>query len=295
MFNLRAKLKRTRESLVNPIKRAFERETFSEEDADDVEEMLLGADLGVEASEHILDGLRNRRGGENYRDFLRGELLELLATQQDEPRIVAKPHAMMVVGINGVGKTTTIAKLARHFTSSGETVLLGACDTFRAAATEQLAVWAERVGVDVVRHQEGGDPAAVAFDTCSAARSRNVDKVILDTAGRLHTKVNLMEELKKIKRVAERALDGSVETLLVLDATLGQNSLAQAREFTKHIETDGIILTKMDSTARGGIVVAVGQSLGLPVRYIGLGEGVDDLQPFDAEAFVDALVAPEDA
>jgi fused signal recognition particle receptor len=203
----------------------------------------------------------------------------------------AKPRAIIVVGINGVGKTTSIGKLAWYLKSRGEKVLLAACDTFRAAAADQLGIWAERVGVEMVRHHEGTDPASVAFDACSAAKSRGIDVVIVDTAGRLHTRANLMEELAKVRRVCEKALGpDSVQTYLVLDANLGQNSLVQAQEFTRRMQTDGVILTKLDSTAKGGIVLAVAETLKLPVVYIGVGEAIDDFEPFDAERFVDALL-----
>ena len=196
----------------------------------------------------------------------------------------------MVVGVNGVGKTTTIGKLARQFTAQGKRVVLGAGDTFRAAAAEQLAIWGERAGVEVIRHGEGADPAAVAFDAAKATLARKADVLILDTAGRLHTKVNLMEEMKKIRRVLGREIPGAPhETLLVLDATTGQNALIQARLFKEAVEVSGIALTKLDGTAKGGMVVAIGAELGLPVRYVGIGEGVDDLRPFDPDLFVDAL------
>jgi fused signal recognition particle receptor len=198
---------------------------------------------------------------------------------------------VLVVGVNGVGKTTSTAKLAYYLKSRGESAILAACDTFRAAAVEQLAVWADRVGVEMVRHREGSDPGAVAFDACSAARARGLDVVVVDTAGRLHTRTNLMEELAKVQRVTRRALgDDAVETLLVLDANLGSNSLAQAREFARHLSLDGVILTKLDSTAKGGIIVAVRETLGVPIRYIGAGEGIEDFSEFVPEAFVDALL-----
>ncbi|WP_432823441.1 signal recognition particle-docking protein FtsY, partial [Trichloromonas sp.] len=201
-----------------------------------------------------------------------------------------KPFVIMVVGVNGVGKTTTIGKLARQFVNEGKKVVLGAGDTFRAAAAEQLAIWGERSGVDVIRHDEGSDPAAVAFDAAKAAVSRKADVLLLDTAGRLHTKVNLMEEMKKIHRVLAREIpDAPHETLLVLDATTGQNALTQARLFKEAVKVSGIALTKLDGTAKGGMVVAIGAELGLPVRYVGIGEGVEDLRPFDPDMFVDAL------
>jgi len=231
------------------------------------------------------------RGGADYRAALRDIFLDILAGGETAPKDAARPRAVLVVGVNGVGKTTSIGKLAFHLKSRGQRVLLAACDTFRAAASDQLRIWADRAGIEMVRHAEGSDPAAVAFDACSAARSRDVDVVVVDTAGRLHTRANLMEELAKIRRVCERALgEGAVTTLLVLDANLGQNSLAQAQEFTRRLPTDGIILTKLDSTAKGGIVIAVKETLGIPVRYIGVGEGIEDFAEFSAPEFVDALL-----
>jgi fused signal recognition particle receptor len=290
MFDLRAKLKKTRESLVNPLKSLFSGgDKLTVEDEDAVEELLIGADVGLEATDRIMELLREGKAGSDYREFLRAEFLELLG--DDVAAESRSQRAIIVIGVNGVGKTTSIAKLAHLLKSQGRSVLLAACDTFRAAAADQLGVWADRVGVDVVRHHSGGDPAAVAFDACSAARSRNADVVIIDTAGRLHTRVNLMEELKKIKRVCAKALgDDAVETYLALDATLGQNSLVQATEFTRNLGADGIILTKLDSTAKGGIVVAIKHSLGIPVRYIGVGEKLEDFGEFSAEDFVDALL-----
>jgi fused signal recognition particle receptor len=293
MFNLKDKLQKTRENLVNPLKKMFQRGGgLSEDESLELEELLIGADIGVEACDRIMDTLREATGESDYREELRKQFLELLAEAVPERTgSEAQTKAVIVIGVNGVGKTTSIAKLAHHFKSRGRSVMLAACDTFRAAATDQLGVWADRVDVEMIRHREGGDPGAVAFDACSAAKARGADVVIIDTAGRLHTKVNLLEELKKIKRVTEKVLGPeAVETLLVLDATLGQNSLIQAAEFTKALATDGIILTKLDSTAKGGIVVAVRQTLGIPVRYIGVGEQLDDFAPFSADQFVDALL-----
>jgi fused signal recognition particle receptor len=290
MFNLKERLRKTRDSFVEPLKGVFQRsQSLSPDDEDDIEELLLGADVGVEACERIMDALREG-GKQDPRAFLREEFLTLLGEDGDEPARTS-PRAVMVIGVNGVGKTTSIAKLARLYQEQGSRVLLAACDTFRAAAADQLGIWADRLGVELVRHQDGSDPAAVAFDACTAAKSRGADVVIVDTAGRLHTRVNLMEELAKIKRVCVKALgEGSVETFIALDATLGQNSLVQAEEFTRRVDVDGIILTKLDSTARGGIVVAVKQRLGIPVRYIGVGEQLDDFAEFHAADFVDALL-----
>jgi fused signal recognition particle receptor len=288
MLDLKAKLKRARESLLAPLAGVFKRAAAV--DVDELEALLLQADVGVEATERIVRGVSEAGGAGDLRAALRARFLEILSA--DTPRRVsAKPRAILVVGINGVGKTTTTAKLAYYLKARGESVILAACDTFRAAATDQLAIWADRVGVEMIRHKEGSDPGAVAFDACSAATARGLDAVVVDTAGRLHTRTNLMEELAKVQRVCERALgEESVETLLVLDANLGQNSLVQAREFARHLSLDGVILTKLDSTAKGGIVVAVRETLGVPIRYIGVGEGIEDFSEFDPEAFVDALL-----
>jgi fused signal recognition particle receptor len=240
-----------------------------------------------------MDALSEEKNLDDYHSFLRKEFAELLeeGASTDTGR-TETPRAIVIIGVNGVGKTTSIAKLANHFKSQGKSVILAAGDTFRAAARDQLSTWAERLGVEMIGHADGGDPAAVAFDACTAAKSRGSDYVIIDTAGRLHTRVNLMEELKKIRRVCEKVLGPErVDAYLTLDATLGQNSLHQAREFTRSLETDGIILTKLDSTAKGGIVIAIRQSLGIPVRFIGVGEGMDDFAPFSAEEFIDALLS----
>ena len=293
MFNLKEKLQKTRENFVNPLKKIFQRGGgLSDDDEYELEELLLSADIGVDACDRIVEVLRESGHESDYRERLRREFLDLLGDEADAPRDnVTGTRAIVVIGVNGVGKTTSIAKLANFFKERGESVVLAACDTFRAAAVDQLRVWADRVGVDLIQHQAGGDPGAVAFDACNAAKARGTDVVVIDTAGRLHTRVNLMEELKKIKRVCEKVLGpDSVETLLVLDANLGQNSLIQASEFTKALGTDGIILTKLDSTARGGIVIAIKQSLGIPVRYIGVGEQIDDFDSFSADTFVEALL-----
>jgi len=240
-----------------------------------------------------MERLAENREKIDYREFLRTELLDLLSDSEapPPPATSGSLKAILVIGVNGTGKTTSIAKLANYYKQKGKKVILAAGDTFRAAASEQLTIWAERLGVEIIAHQSGGDPAAVAFDACSAARARNADYVIIDTAGRLHTKVNLMEELKKIKRVCEKVLEpGAVDTYLTLDATLGQNSLQQARQFAGNLGTDGIILTKLDSTAKGGIVIAIRQSLGLPVKFIGAGETVEDFDEFSPEKFVEALL-----
>jgi fused signal recognition particle receptor len=290
MFNLKDKLKRVRETFTAPLAKVFQRSSFSAESAEEIEALLISADVGVETTDRVLKSLRDAGDSDNVRGVVRDQFLSVLR-QTGTPVAAASPRAIIVVGINGVGKTTSIGKLAWLLKSRGEKVLLAACDTFRAAAADQLGIWAGRVGVEMVRHHEGTDPASVAFDACSAAKSRGMDVVIVDTAGRLHTRVNLMEELAKVRRVCEKALGpGTVQTLLVLDANLGQNSLVQAHEFTRRMQTDGVILTKLDSTAKGGIVLAVAETLKLPVLYIGVGESIDDFEPFDAERFVDALL-----
>lgn len=271
---------------------------------EDLEVALISADLGVRTVERLIERLKTQRGaqasGQDARQrtlqAMKDTILETLAGCEAEPieRLIEhtpKPFVVLVVGVNGVGKTTTIAKLAQRFRQAGKIPLLVAADTFRAAAIEQLEVWAKRVGVDVIRHQPGADPSAVVFDGLVAARARAADVVLIDTAGRLHTKSNLMEELRKMKRVLARELPGSPhEVLLVLDATVGQNALSQARQFHEAVGVTGIALTKLDGSARGGIVVAIAEQLKLPVRLLGVGESAEDLQDFRAQEFVDALL-----
>jgi fused signal recognition particle receptor len=268
---------------------------------EELEATLLAADLGARAVGRLLDRLREeaRSGSQPERgcviEVLKGVLLETLDVRQREPieqliKKGPKPFVVLAVGVNGVGKTTTVAKLAQRLKQAGVTPLLVAADTFRAAASEQLELWGGRIGVDVVRHKQGADPSAVVFDGLAAAKARGVDVVLIDTAGRLHTKTNLMEELKKVKRVLARELPGAPhEVLLVLDGTVGQNALAQAKQFHEAVGVTGIALTKLDGTARGGVVVAIAEELKIPVRLIGVGESADDLQDFDARSFVDAL------
>ncbi|NLV23764.1 MAG: signal recognition particle-docking protein FtsY [Deltaproteobacteria bacterium] len=265
---------------------------------EELEEILIGSDIGMKTSLELREVLQGRSAQGEIRDpaGLRKALMEeierrLSCCEAPLDFSAAAPFVIMVIGVNGVGKTTTIGKLAWQLThQQGKKVLLGACDTFRAAAAEQLAIWAERSGAGIVSHGPGADPAGVAFDTLKAALARRTDVVILDTAGRLHTKVNLMEEVKKIRRVVGREVPGAPhETLLVLDATLGQNSLIQARLFNEAVDVSGLVLTKLDGTARGGMIVAVGGELGIPVRYVGVGEKIEDLRAFDPHAFVQAL------
>jgi fused signal recognition particle receptor len=272
---------------------------FDEEQLKRLENALLAADLGLRTTRELLDAVRNAPADASLRDpaqlraALKQQLLEILRAAPATPNGAGpdhRPHVIFVVGVNGTGKTTTIGKLAHRLRREGATVLLCAGDTFRAAAVEQLAVWAERTGADIIKQKSGADPAAVVYDGLTAARARGLDAVIVDTAGRLHTKSNLMAELDKMKRTAAKLVPGAPhDVLLVLDATTGQNGLAQAREFTAAAGVTGIVLTKLDGTARGGIVVPIVRELGLPVRFIGTGETADDLVPFDAQTFVNSL------
>lgn len=257
-----------------------------------LEELLLSADVGVAATERIVSAVRTRaRAGESLRDLVKREILAIFEAAEPAASVNGhRPHVTLIVGVNGTGKTTTVGKLANRLKASGMDPLVCAADTFRAAAVEQLAVWAERAHVDIVRAKEGSDPAAVVFDAIQAGRARGRDPILVDTAGRLHTRVNLMSELDKIRRVAARAAEGAPhEVLLVLDATVGQNGLTQAREFTSVAGVTGIVLTKLDGTAKGGVAVAIANDLKLPIRYVGIGEGIDDLIPFSAKEYVDAL------
>ena len=265
---------------------------------DELEETLIMADLGAELAVETVDRLREtvKREGIRGADGIRGELekllIEALDTEERGLKTGTKPSLILVIGVNGVGKTTTIGKLAARYVREGKKVLLCAGDTFRAAAAEQLGIWAERSGADIVRHEEGSDPGAVVFDGIAAAKARGADVIIIDTAGRLHNKTNLMNELNKISRIVDRELPGADrENLLVIDATTGQNGLIQAKQFSQAAGVTGLVLTKLDGTAKGGIVFAVKEELGIPVKLIGVGEQVDDLLEFDAEAFVKALLS----
>ncbi len=268
------------------------------EHIDRLEEALIAADAGVALSLRLADEIRaevraNRiTTAEDLRPAVRRRLLKLLsdADKGRQPNN-ARPRITLVVGVNGTGKTTTVAKLAHRRIEAGSSVVLAAADTFRAAAVEQLKIWADRVGAPVVHQQEGADPAAVVYDAIAAAKSRDIDEVLIDTAGRLHTRANLMKELEKVKSIASREVDGAPhEVLLVLDATTGSNGIAQAQQFGATAGVDGVVLTKLDGTAKGGVVLAIAENLKLPVRWIGVGEGIDDLLPFDAEDFVDSLL-----
>jgi fused signal recognition particle receptor len=299
LIRLRSRLARSQSSLGRGLLSVLSRDRLDDDAWDEVEEALLTADVGVKSTVEIVERLRTRtkvlgtRSQGELRALLADELVTALHPDMDRTLHATpasdRPAVVMVVGVNGTGKTTTCGKLARVLVADGRTVLLGAADTFRAAAADQLQTWGSRVGAETVRGPEGGDPASVAFDAVKQGIETKVDTVLIDTAGRLHTKVGLMDELGKVKRVVEK--HGPVdETLLVLDATTGQNGLTQARVFTEVVDVTGIVLTKLDGTAKGGIVISVQRELGVPVKLIGLGEGPDDLAPFDPEQFVDALL-----
>lgn len=298
---LRAGLQKTRQALQQGLDTVFSRPHIDTETLEDLEEALIMADLGVQATQKVLQEVTSRvkqkalDAGEGLRQGVMATVRDILLTAVP-PAVGAegRPHpwVLMLVGVNGVGKTTTLGKLAYQLREAGETPLLAAADTFRAAAIEQAAIWAQRAGVAIIKGQPGGDAAAVAFDAVQAARARRADCVLIDTAGRLHTKVHLMEELKKMQRVLGRALPGAPHDIwLVLDATTGQNAIMQVQQFHADLGLTGLILTKLDGTAKGGIVVNIAEQFRLPIRYIGIGEGVDDLRPFDAAAFAEALLA----
>ncbi|EKQ53978.1 MULTISPECIES: signal recognition particle-docking protein FtsY [unclassified Clostridium] len=298
LFNkLKEGLTKTRDGLTDKINEALNLAITIDEDLyEELEEILITSDVGMDTTVDIIERLRNKIRKEKINDpqevkpalkeVIKDILLEGAYEDNEEGKKV-----MLVIGVNGVGKTTSIGKLAAKNKESGKKVLLAAADTFRAAAIDQLEVWSSRAGVDIVKHQEGSDPAAVVFDAIEASKARNVDLLICDTAGRLHNKKNLMNELEKINRIIDRELEGfKKETLLVLDATTGQNAVIQAKQFMEACPIDGIILTKLDGTAKGGVVLSIKQSLNIPVRYIGVGEGIEDLQEFDAEGFAEALI-----
>jgi fused signal recognition particle receptor len=298
MVRLRSRLARSQGTLGKGLLTLLSRETLDEDTWEDVETSLLSADVGMAATTELVESLRTKvkvlgtRSPDELRDMLRGELVSAMGDYDRTLRALpheGKPAVLLVVGVNGTGKTTTCGKLARVLVADGRSVVLGAADTFRAAAADQLTTWAGRVGAEVVRGPEGSDPASVAFDAVKEAVDTGADSVLIDTAGRLHTKTGLMDELTKIKRVAEK-LGRIDEVLLVLDATTGQNGVVQARQFSDAVGLTGVVLTKLDGSARGGIVIAVQRELGIPVKLIGLGEGPDDLAPFVPEQFVDALL-----
>jgi fused signal recognition particle receptor len=291
---------RSKETWFDKIANIFNRDTFGDEVWEELEELLVSADVGVETTNKLLSRVRQRMKTDKLlevyqtRETLKEEMVNLLSIPQSANSIPERseefPHIILVVGVNGSGKTTSIAKLAYGFTSQGKRVILAAADTFRAAAIEQLKHWGGKVGAEVIAHQAGGDPGAVAYDAVQAAYNRGADAVIIDTAGRLHTKSNLMEELKKIKRVvAKHDSSAPHQVLLVMDATTGQNGLAQAKHFTTAVDVTSVFLAKLDGTARGGIVFAICDQLNIPISYIGTGEKLQDMAPFDAEVFVDAI------
>lgn len=290
------RLKKTKDKIGGSIDRITLGKKIDDEMLDDLEEVLVTADLGVHTSLKLIEQLRGKVArkelddAEALKQALRKGIAEVLQEVPPAPERDNHPHVIMVVGVNGVGKTTSIGKLAHYFKSQGRSVLLAAGDTFRAAANEQLTIWSERVGCDIVGGQEGADPSAVAFDAVEAALNRDRDLVLIDTAGRLHTKVNLMEELKKIHRVLGKKLPGAPhEVILVLDATTGQNALQQAKLFNQVVPLTGLVLTKLDGTAKGGVVVAISGEMNLPICFVGLGEGMEDLKPFEAEGFAEAI------
>jgi fused signal recognition particle receptor len=293
---IKAGLQKTKSSMMGAVEGMLSSFTKIDDDLfDELEEILIMSDVGVVTSTKICEILRQRVKSERVTDpaQIKGMLKEIISDMLsggETLNINTKPSVILVIGVNGVGKTTTIGKMAALLKTQGKKVLLGAADTFRAAAIDQLEIWSERAGVDLVKHSEGSDPAAVVFDAIAAGKSRGCDVIICDTAGRLHNKKNLMDELSKISRIISREADGcDVEVLLVLDATTGQNAVNQAREFKEAAGITGIVLTKLDGTARGGIIIAIKDELGLPVKFVGVGEKIDDLQPFSAEDFTNAL------
>ena len=289
-------LEKTRKSFVKNVETVIIGYAEIDDDfLDDLEAVMLTSDLGPKTTEYLMkeirrgvtEGVINNTG--DVMPFMEDRITEMLVDQEDEITL-HHPEVILVVGVNGVGKTTTIAKLANYYTKEGKKVIIAAGDTFRAAAADQLSIWADRVGVPIVKHKEGADPAAVVYDAMEAAKARNADMVIVDTAGRLHTKVNLMEELKKMGRVANNHVEGAPhQTLLVLDGTTGQNAVSQAKLFGQAVPVNGIVVTKLDGTAKGGVVISIKEELGVPVRWIGVGEGMDDLRPFNAKEFANAL------
>ncbi len=295
---LKRSLVRTKESILGKISSVVSRRRIDEDLLEEIEEILLEGDVGVQATMRLIENIKQQARdrklteGEDVIALLQEEIAAILTRQRREQESTrgGRPTVWLIVGVNGGGKTTTIGKLATRFSAEGKKVIIGACDTFRAAAIDQIAIWAQRSGVDIVKSSEGSDPASVAFDAAQAAAARGADILLIDTAGRLHTKSNLMEELKKIKRVTAKALpDSSIHSKLIIDGSTGQNAISQVQVFTEAVGCDGIIVTKLDGTAKGGVIVAVAEELGLPVEFVGLGEGVDDLQPFDPHEFAKAL------
>ncbi|MGV6814960.1 MAG: signal recognition particle-docking protein FtsY [Phycisphaerales bacterium] len=296
---LKKGLGKTRETFVASLRSMLSGKQLDDELIKEIEKRLIQSDVGVKATKILIDGINadykagTLTKGEDVIEYLKAELKAMWPAQDRTlNRSASKPTVILMTGVNGVGKTTSISKLCQQLTSEGNTVLLGACDTFRAGAVRQLEIWGDRLGVEVVKGQQGGDPAAVAFDACSAAKARDVDILIIDTAGRLQTQTGLMDQLSKIRRVIDKQIPGAPhETLLVLDATSGQNALRQAEEFNAAAGVTGIFLSKLDGTARGGIVVAIKEATDIPVKFIGVGETPDDVEAFDPERFVEAMFA----
>ncbi len=295
---LKRSLSKTKDNLLGKISQVVLRRKIDDDLLDEIEEILIEADVGVPATMRLIENVKQRAREQNLTEgedvirLLKDEISEILLRKSSPlpGKSDVKPVIWLIVGVNGVGKTTTIGKLATTFSSEGKKVIIAACDTFRAAAIEQIAIWAERSNVDIIKSQSGSDPASVAFDAARAAVARSADILLVDTAGRLHTKSNLMEELKKIKRVVNKAApDSPVYSKLIIDGSTGQNAISQVKVFTDAVGCDGIIVTKLDGTAKGGVMIAVAEELGVPVDFIGLGEGIDDLQKFDAKQFAEAL------
>lgn len=295
--NLKNGLSKTRNAITDKINETLKLAVTIDDDLyEELEEILIMADIGMDTTVEIIERLKDKIRKEKInevemvRPTLKAVIAEMMESNGESVKISSDKEVLLVIGVNGVGKTTTIGKLAAKNKAKGRKVLLAAADTFRAGAIDQLVVWSERAKVDIVKHSEGSDPAAVVFDAINASKSRNVDLLICDTAGRLHNKKNLMDELGKINRIIDRELsDAKKETLLVLDATTGQNAVIQAKQFMEVCPIDGIVLTKLDGTAKGGVVIAIKNTLNIPVRYIGVGEGIEDLQEFDPKEFVEAL------
>ncbi|MCM2271705.1 MAG: signal recognition particle-docking protein FtsY [candidate division Zixibacteria bacterium] len=297
---LKNSLAKTKDTIVNKIAQVVTRRKIDDDLLDEIEQILIEADVGVRATMRLIEAIKSRARerrlseGDEVMALLKEEISDILSKEDEQISLETahKPVVWLIVGVNGVGKTTTIGKLANYFATNGKKVMIGACDTFRAAAIEQVAIWAERSGVDIIRSDNGADPAAVAFDAASAARARGCDILLVDTAGRLHTKSNLMEELSKIKRVVQKAVpDSPIYSKLILDGTTGQNALSQVKVFTEAVGCDGLVITKLDGTAKGGVIIAIAEELGVPVDFVGVGEGIDDLQRFDSKQFAEALFA----
>ncbi|MBU8932829.1 MAG: signal recognition particle-docking protein FtsY [candidate division Zixibacteria bacterium] len=295
---LKKSLSKTKDRLIGQISQVVRRRKIDDDLLDEIEEILIEADVGVAASMRLIESIKERAkerkltDGEDVITLLKEEITAILTRNNEHLFNEAdpKPVVWLIVGVNGVGKTTTIGKLATQFSRDGKNVLIAACDTFRAAAIDQIAIWAERSKVGIIRSQEGADPASVAFDASKAALARSADLLLVDTAGRLHTKANLMEELKKIRRVILKAIpNAKVYSKLIIDGSTGQNAISQVKVFTEAVGCDGIVVTKLDGTAKGGVMIAVSEELGVPVDFIGLGEGIDDLQRFDPAQFAEAL------